>query len=85
MPLPKLAIDALLFKYQAEMKDAMYVLSNYLNNPVAVGEHPDLLEEMDKAVDKYAEANEKFATLVKLTQEKKDGTEKEPTLFEELD
>ena len=85
MGLPKLAIDALLFKYQAEMKDATYVLSNYLSNPVAVGEHPNLLEEMDKAVDKYAEANEKFATLVKLTQEKKDGTEKEPTLFEELD
>ena len=49
MGLPKLAIDALLFKYQAEMKDATYVLSNYLSNPVAVGEHPDLLEEMDKA------------------------------------
>ncbi len=85
MPLPKLAIDALLFKYQAEMKDATYVLSNYLNNPVAVGEHPDLLEEMDKAIDKYAEANEKFATLVKLTREKKDGTKEEPTLFEGMD
>tara|TARA_Y100001938_G_scaffold132541_1_gene190926 strand:+ start:2185 stop:2442 length:258 start_codon:yes stop_codon:yes gene_type:complete len=85
MGLPKLAIDALLFKYQAEMKDATYILSNYLSNPVAVGEHPHLLEEMDKAVDKYAEANEKFATLVKLTQENKDGTKKEPTLFEGLD
>ena len=85
MSLPNLAIDALLFKYQAEMKDATYILSNYLSNPVAVGEHPHLLEEMDKAVDKYAEANEKFATLVKLTQENKDGTKKEPTLFEGLD
>tara|TARA_Y100000592_G_scaffold99298_1_gene174847 strand:- start:645 stop:902 length:258 start_codon:yes stop_codon:yes gene_type:complete len=85
MGLPKLAIDALLFKYQAEMKDATYILSNYLSNPVAVGEHPHLLEEMDKAVDKYAEANEKFATLVKLTQENKDGTKKEPTLFEGMD
>mgnify|MGYP001245263071 CR=1 FL=1 len=85
MGLPKLAIDALLFKYQAEMKDATYILSNYLSNPVAVGEHPHLLEEMDKAVYKYAEANEKFATLVKLTQENKDGTKKEPTLFEGLD
>ena len=50
-----------------------------------MGEHPDLLEEMDKAIDKYAEANEKFATLVKLTQEKKDGTKEEPTLFESMD
>ena len=85
MSLPKLAIDALLFKYQAEMKDATYVLTNYLNNAVAVGEHPDLLAEMDAAIDKYAEANEKFATLVKLTREKKDGTKKEPTLFEGMD
>ena len=63
------------------MKDATYVLTNYLNNAVAVGEHPDLLEEMDKAIDKYAEANEKFATLAKLTQRTR-WTKKEPTLFE---
>ncbi|MEK9699963.1 MAG: hypothetical protein VW270_29555 [Candidatus Poseidoniales archaeon] len=85
MATPKLAIDALLFKYQAEMKDATYVLSNYLNNPVAVGEHPNLLEEMDAALGRYASAEEKFTTLVKLTQENKDANEKEPTLFEGLD
>ena len=48
MTLPKLAIDALLFKYQAEMKDATYVLSNYLNNPVAVGEHQTYLKRWIK-------------------------------------
>lgn len=85
MSLPKLAVDALLYKYHAEMKDATYVLSNYLNNPVAVGEHPNLLEEMDVALGKYASAQEKFTTLVKLTRENKDAIEKEPTLFEGLD
>jgi len=85
MSLPKLAIDALLFKYHAEMKDATYILSNYLNNPVAVGEHPNLLEEMDAALSKYASAQERFTTLVKLTQENQDGTKEEPTLFEGLD
>lgn len=85
MSLPKLAVDALLFKYHAEMKDATYVLSNYLNNPVAVGEHPSLLEEMDAALAKYASAQEKFTTLIKLTQGDKDGTKEEPTLFEGLD
>ena len=85
MASPKLAIDALLFKYHAEMKNATYVLSNYLNNPVAVGEHPNLLEEMDAALGKYTSAEEKFTTLVKLTQENKDANEKEPTLFEGLD
>ena len=85
MSLPKLAIDALLFKYHAEMKDATFVLSNYLNNPVAVGEHPGLLEEMDAAVEKYASAEERFNTLVKLTQETRNGTKEEPTLFEGMD
>jgi|TARA_R100001460_G_scaffold97053_1_gene139544 predicted transcriptional regulator len=85
MSLSKLAIDALLFKYHAEMKDATYVLSNYLNNPVALGEHPDLLAEMDAAVEKYASANERFETLVKLTKETRDGTKEEPTLFEGMD
>jgi predicted transcriptional regulator len=85
MSLPKLAVDALLFKYHAEMKDATFVLSNYLNNPVAVGEHPGLLEEMDAAVEKYASAEERFNTLVKLTQETRNGTKEEPTLFEGLD
>jgi predicted transcriptional regulator len=85
MASPKLAIDALLFKYHAEMKNATYVLSNYLNNPVAVGEHPNLLEEMDIALENYASAQEKYATLVRLTQETKDANEKEPTLFEGLD
>lgn len=85
MSLPKLAIDALLFKYHAEMKDATYVLSNYLNNPVAVGEHPNLLEEMDAALSKYASAEERFNTLIKLTQETRNGIEEEPTLFEGMD
>lgn len=85
MSLPKLAVDALLFKYHAEMKDATFVLSNYLNNPVAVGEHPGLLEEMDAALGRYASAQEKFTTLIKLTQGEKNGTQEEPTLFEGLD
>lgn len=85
MGLPKLAVDALLHKYQAEMKDATFVLSNYLNNPVAVGEHPNLLHEMDIALERYAAASEKFGTLVRLTQETGDANEKEPTLFEGLD
>ena len=85
MSLPKLAVDALLFKYHAEMKDATFVLSNYLNNPVAVGEHPGLLEEMDVALEKWVNANDKMGALAALTMETDDGTEEEPTLFESVD
>ncbi len=81
----KLAVEALIHKYKAECSDAKYVFSNYFNNPVAVGEHPNLLQEMDTALSKYAAAQEKLAAIVDLTEELDYGTEKEPTLFEGLD
>ena len=46
----RLAYEALKHKYEAQQKDALFVYANYTNNPAGIGEHPDLLEEMDKAV-----------------------------------
>jgi|TARA_R100000482_G_C5062419_1_gene117689 hypothetical protein len=80
-----LAIQALQHKYQAEMADAEFVFQIYLDKPVGVGEHPGLLEEMDAALTKWGDAQDKLAALATLTMEIEDGTEKEPTLFEELD
>tara|TARA_R100000664_G_scaffold34230_1_gene55398 strand:+ start:8082 stop:8309 length:228 start_codon:yes stop_codon:yes gene_type:complete len=62
----QLAIDALIYKYESEKKDAEYVLTNYLRNPIAIGEHPGLLEEMDKALDRYATAEDKLVSLKKI-------------------
>lgn len=81
----KLAVEALIHKYKAECSDAKYVFHNYFNNPVAVGEHPNLLQEMDIALSKYAAAQEKLAAIVDLTEELDYGIEEEPTLFEGLD
>ena len=58
-----LAIEALRHKYEAQKKSAEYVFKNYIKNPVAIGEHPDLLEEMDKAVTRWDEANSKLQAL----------------------
>jgi|TARA_R110000744_G_scaffold136862_1_gene247018 hypothetical protein len=80
----KLAVDALSHKYKAEMSDAKYVFYNYLKNPVAIGEHPNLLEEMDTAVKKYAEAVDKLRTLTYLAGGI-DGLGEEPTLFKSVD
>ena len=80
-----LAIQALQHKYQAEMADAEFVFQIYLEKPVGIGEHPGLLEEMDAALTKWGDAQDKLAALATLTMEIEDGTEKEPTLFEELD
>ena len=80
-----LAIQALQHKYQAEMAAAEFVFQIYLDKPVGIGEHPGLLEEMDAALTKWGDEQDKLAALATLTMEIEDGTEKEPTLFEELD
>ena len=63
----KLAVDTLMFQYKAQKKHAEHTLENYLNNPIAVGEHPDLIKEMDTALQKWEDANGKLETLLRLT------------------
>jgi len=65
----QLAIDALRYKYEAQKKSAEYNLRNYLQNPAAIGEHPDLLEEMDKAIGSWEEANSRLQALDDITDE----------------
>ena len=43
------------------------------------------LEEMDVALEKWVNANDKMGALAALTMETDDGTEEEPTLFESVD
>lgn len=81
----KLAIDALKHQYKAQMKNAEYTLENYLSNPAAIGEHPDLLKEMDTAIERWVAANEKLAAVSFLTIGYTDGVEEASSLFEELD
>mgnify|MGYP005740481173 CR=1 FL=1 len=40
-------LDALRAKYEAQYKEAEVTLKVYANNPVAIGEHPQHIEEMD--------------------------------------
>ena len=63
------------------MADAEFVFQIYLDKPVGIGEHPGLLEEMDAALTKWGDAQDKLAALATLTMEIEDA-EKEPTLFE---
>lgn len=44
-------VNALVFSYQADLQKAKANLINYLNNPVGVGEHPDIVGECKKLVD----------------------------------
>ena len=54
---------ALVKKYEAEIAEAEATLLIYFNTPVGIGEHPQHIEEMDKMVEKLANAKDKLQTL----------------------
>jgi hypothetical protein len=58
-----LLLDALYAKYRADKADAVARLDIYLNNSVGIGEHPQHTEEMDKIVEKFADAQDKLESL----------------------
>ena len=56
-------IQALEDKYEAEISSAHATINIYLTNPVGIGEHPQHLIEIDKQLDKIAQAEEKLDAL----------------------
>ena len=58
-------LDALRSRYEAEIAEANATINIYLTNSVGIGEHPQHLEEMDKLIDKIAQAEEKIEVLEK--------------------
>ena len=55
--------EALIKKYEAEIADAEARLYVYFTNPVGIGEHPQHIEEMDKLIEKRANAQDKLENL----------------------
>ena len=56
-------ISAMKNLYRAEIDVYKEEVKNYLDNPVGVGEHGNLIETMDKLVQKMAEAEDKLIVL----------------------
>ena len=54
--------DALVTKYRGQMLEAESSLMVYFNSPVGIGEHPQHIEEMDKLIEKIANAKDKLET-----------------------
>ena len=50
-------------KYTADIMDAKARLSVYFENPVAIGEHPQHTEEIDKLIGQLESATGKLETL----------------------
>ena len=59
----KLIIEALEDRYNAQISEAEATLKIYLEKPVAIGEHPQHVDEADKLVEKIAAAEEKLKIL----------------------
>ncbi len=56
-------IRALEAKYQAKVEEALATIDLYLTKSVGVGEHPDILDILDKYVDMLDENQSKLDTL----------------------
>ena len=56
-------IKALQDKYDAIISECEATIEIYLTKPVGIGEHPQHIEEVDKLVNKIAEAEDKIAVL----------------------
>ena len=56
-------IDALEARYEAQILEADATLKIYFENSVGIGEHPQHIEEVDKLIEKIANAEEKIKVL----------------------
>ena len=56
-------LNALEAKYEAQVAEAHATIKIYLENPVGIGEHPQHIDEVDKQLQKIAEADEKLKAL----------------------
>ena len=57
---------ALEAKYQADIEEALAVVDLYFNKSVGVGEHPDVLKELDKYMGLLESSMGKLETLKKI-------------------
>ena len=63
-------LQALEDKYHAEISNEDATIQIYLNNSVGIGEHPQHLEEIDKLMQKIADAQEKLEVIKSFESEK---------------
>ena len=65
-------LNALRAKYEAEIAAADATANIYLSNSVGIGEHPQHIDEVNKLIDKIAQAKEKLGVLDEFEPEKGD-------------
>ena len=53
----------LMYKYNAEIEDALYKIQCYSEHELVIPEHPDITAEVDKLLSVMAEAEDKLAVI----------------------
>ena len=56
-------LKALELRYESQIEIIQLNLKNYLDNAVAVAEHPDIVQDIDDLVASLATAQEKLKTV----------------------
>ena len=56
-------LQALEDRYNAQISEADATIKIYLENSVGIGEHPQHIDEIDKLIEKIANAEEKLKEL----------------------
>ena len=56
-------LESLRARYEAEIAEADATANIYLENSVGIGEHPQHIEEVDKQINRIANAKEKLQVL----------------------
>ena len=63
-------LEALRARYEAEIAEADATANIFLDNSVGIGEHPQHIEEVNKQIEKIANAKEKLDVLDECEPEK---------------
>lgn len=61
-------VEALKLHYTAEIVRSEANLLNYFKNPAGVGEHPDVVNEMTKLIDRLSNARNSLTVVNSLVQ-----------------
>ena len=55
--------NVLIYRYNAEIQDALYKIQCFSEQELLIPEHPDITAEVDKLLQKIAEAEDKMAVM----------------------